>query len=90
MTDHVDPELQLEFPCSYEFKAFGDAGPAFVDTVMAAVRQVLPVSRDAVRVRSSSGGKYQCVSILVQLQNTDQLRAVYATLRQVEDLRYLL
>jgi putative lipoic acid-binding regulatory protein len=42
------------------------------------------------RTRPSSGGKYQCVSVLVTLQNRRQLDAVYAALRELEDLKYLL
>ena len=90
MTDPVDPLELFEFPCNHEFKAFGDADTAFAEAVRAAASQVLPVSRDAMRVRGSSGGKYQCVSVLLQLQSADQLRAVYEALRQVQGIRYLL
>lgn len=88
---HQHQEL-LEFPCHYEFKAFGpaDVDDIFISAVQDAVSTVVPVSRQAMKARSSSGGKYQCVSVLVSLQNRPQLEAVYAALRQIDDLKYLL
>lgn len=82
----------LEFPCHFEFKAFGPSGEdsRFVDQVFAAVSTVVQASRQAMRVRLSSGGKYQCVSVLVTLQSRCQLEAVYAALRDIEGLKYLL
>lgn len=82
----------LEFPCHFEFKAFGpgDDDDGFCRQVQTAVSTVVQVSRQAMRVRASSGGKYQCVSVLVTLQNRAQLEAVYAALRQIDSLKYLL
>jgi hypothetical protein len=82
----------MTFPCHFEFKAFGpgDEGNHFCDQVLAAVSTVVPASRQAMRTRSSSGGKYQCVTVLVTLQNRNQLEAVYTALREIDDLRYLL
>ena len=82
----------LEFPCHFEFKAFGpgDDDETFLAKVINAASSVVPVSRQATRSRSSSAGKYQCVSVLVTLQNRAQMEAVYAALRQIDDLKYLL
>ena len=82
----------IEFPCHFEFKAFGPGGDGsrFDDQVLAAVSSVVMASRQAMRTRLSSGGKYQCVSVLVTLQNRAQLEAVYTALRQIDGLKYLL
>jgi len=82
----------LEFPCHFEFKAFGpgDDDETFLVKVLDAVSTVVPASRQASRTRPSSAGKYQCVSVLVTLQNRTQLEAVYAALRRIDDLKYLL
>lgn len=56
----------------------------------AAVGQIVPISNDALKVRFSSGGRYQSVSICVQLHNSSQLKQIYACLRRVEGLKYLL
>jgi putative lipoic acid-binding regulatory protein len=82
----------LEFPCHFEFKAFGpgDNDETFLVKVLNAISSVVPVSRQATKSRPSSAGKYQCVSALVTLQNRTQLEAVYAALRKIDDLKYLL
>ena len=85
------PEL-LEFPCHFEFKAFGpgDDDETFLIKVLNAISTVVPVSRQAMKSRSSSAGRYQCVSALVTLHNRTQLEAVYTALRTIDDLKYLL
>ena len=82
----------LEFPCHFEFKAFGpgDDDETFLNKVLDAISTVVPVSRQATKSRPSSAGKYQCVSALVTVQNRSQLNAVYTALRKIDDLKYLL
>jgi len=82
----------LDFPCHFEFKAFGpgDNDETFLVKVLSAISTVVPVSRQATKIRPSSAGKYQCVSALVTLQNRTQLEAVYTALRKIDDLKYLL
>ena len=92
MTHSDSPAELIEFPCHFEFKAFGPGGDdsRFDDQVLAAVSTVVQASRQAMKTRPSSGGKYQCVSVLVTLQNRSQLEAVYTVLREIEGLKYLL
>lgn len=88
-----DPSQELiEFPCHFEFKAFGPGGEdsSFYGQVEAAVGRVVQVSRQAMKTRPSSAGKYQCVSVLVTLQNRAQMESIYAELRKIDDLKYLL
>ncbi len=80
----------LEFPCDYEFKAFGPSGPEFVRQVKTAAEQVVPVSVEAIRARPSSKGVYQCVSVVVRLHNQGQVVAIYAALKGIDSLKYLL
>lgn len=80
----------IEFPSDHMFKAFGPRGEAFPRAVYLAVQQIVPVSLDAMKVRPSSKGAYQCVSITVRLQSYEQLKATYAALRGVPGLKYLL
>lgn len=91
MTDSHNPADLLSFPCPYEFKVFGAATDVlFAETVRQAVSQVVPVGEEALRIRCSSGGQFQCVTVLVNLENSTQLTGIYAILRQIEGLRYLL
>jgi putative lipoic acid-binding regulatory protein len=88
-----DPSQELmEFPCHFEFKAFGPGAEesSFFDQVESAVSNVVQVSRQAMKSRPSSAGKYQCVSVLVTLQSRTQMEEVYAELRKIEGLKYLL
>ena len=81
----------LDFPCPYEFKAFAAAAEDdFAEAVLAAVGRVVPVGRDQLRVRGSSAGRYQCVTVCVQLENSSQLHGIYANLRALAGLLYLL
>lgn len=82
----------VEFPCHFEFKAFGPGGAdsPFFDQVRDAVSTIVPVSRQAMKSRASSAGKYQCVSVLVSLQNRTQMENIYTELRKVDGLKYLL
>lgn len=91
MAERRSPAELLTFPCHYEFKVFGAADDVqFVDAVLGAVGRVIAVGRDAARTRLSSGGRYQCVTVLARLENSAQLSAVYAMLRDVKGLAYLL
>lgn len=90
MHQRVEPDLLLDFPCDYEFKAFGSADTAFAKAVKQAVGQVVPVVDDAIKTRASSGGKYQSISVCVRLHNSDQLKRIYAELKKVDGLKYLL
>lgn len=68
----------LEYPCVYTFKAIGLSGDAFVEHVRKLVSgKVGYVNPDSCSVRESGKGKYQSVSVLVQLDTEEQRRAVY-------------
>lgn len=82
----------VEFPCDYEFKAFGpnDGEGGFFRQVRQAVGEVVPVSLDNMKTRASGKGSYQCVTVVVRLRNETQLTSIYAALRRIEGLKYLL
>lgn len=92
MNRHPRPEELLDFPCDYLFKAFGpnDSEGNFRRAVMSAITQVTPVPLDAVKVRPSGQGTYQCVTVVVRLHDFAQLEAIYTALRRIEGLKYLL
>lgn len=80
----------VEFPCDYIFKAFGLNNDAFVASVRSAVNRTVFAPLDAIKVRASSKGEYQCVTVVVRLQNVEQLKAIYSDLQQLAELKYLL
>lgn len=90
MSERHEQEQLLEFPCHYPFKAVGEAGEGFYRSVVAAVSRSVPVAADAVKSRPSSRGNYQSVTVMVTLHNFDQLKTIYADLRQVPGMKMLL
>ena len=90
MDRHPHPEELFDFPCDFTFKAFGPQDEAFPEAVRAAVETVVSVPLDAVRSRPSAKGTYVCGSVVVRLHNFAQVQAIYAVLRQIEGLIYLL
>jgi putative lipoic acid-binding regulatory protein len=85
------PQLLLDFPCDYVFKAFGPgAASRFAADVRRAVETVMPIPLDAVKIRPSAQGTYQAVSVVLMVHNLEQVHAVYRALKTVPDLKYLL
>ncbi len=90
MTQKTDPEDLLDFPCSYTFKAIGESGDSFYDQILAAARHHALIHQDAICVRPSGKGKYQSISIIVMLENYQQLKDIYAGMKEVPGLKMLL
>ncbi len=90
MTEKTTPEDLLDFPCHYQFKAVGVAGELFQQAIVAAIDQHSVVAADSVRSNPSGKGNYQSVSVLVTLQNYQQLTKIYAEMRKVDGLKMLL
>lgn len=90
MSAAKNPEELLEFPCHYQFKAVGLAGDEFHAAVIAAIAQLAVVSNDAVKSRPSGQGNYQSVSVMVTLHSFEQLKGIYAELRQIPGMKMLL
>ena len=90
MDRQPSPEELIEFPCDYIFKAMGPNEETFFNAVRAAVAQTVPVSQDAMKIRRSSGGKWASVSVVVRLHNYSQVRQIYADLRSIEGIRFML
>jgi len=87
----ADQEL-LQFPCDYVFKIFGEQArrEQFVESVLAAISETVPVGLDALRERGSRNGKYLCLSVVVRVHSRSQIKAIYSAIRSVEGLSYLL
>jgi putative lipoic acid-binding regulatory protein len=90
MSEPVNPEDLLEFPCHYTFKAVGASGEIFSAGISAAVGRHATVHRDAIHIRPSGKGSYQSVSIVVRLENYKQLTDIYAGMKEVPGLKMLL
>jgi putative lipoic acid-binding regulatory protein len=80
----------VTFPCDYIFKAFGPNDAAFVASVRAAIGKTVNVPEGSTKVRASSQGEHQCVSVVVPLQTSAELQVIYSELQQIAGLKYLL
>ncbi len=81
----------LDYPLEYTFKIMGRASEDFAEHARRLVAGIVgdaPVER--VAVRSSSGGKYQSISVVATLISEQQRRAVYQALWEDERVVYYL
>lgn len=75
MTD--DPQ-GFEFPCDYEIKAMGLDDGSFHEVVIEIIsRHCDSVRHETLRHRSSRGGKYVSVSLVIEATSRAQLDAIY-------------
>jgi putative lipoic acid-binding regulatory protein len=93
--DHGPPEELLEsvhtFPGVYQIKAIGRADQDFEARVLEAVWSEV-VSRSEVdhSTRSTPGGRHVAVTLDVTVQSAEQVRSIYARIRDLPGLLMLL
>lgn len=81
----------LSYPLEYEFKVMGRAADDFAEYARRIVERVVGAAPpEQVRVRASSAGRYQSVSVVVVLASEDQRRAVYRALHDDQRVVYYL
>lgn len=80
----------LEFPCEFPIKAFGrgDDGPeAFVEVVYELVSaHVENLSREQLRLNTSSKGRFVAVTVTITAQSQTQLDNIYQSLSNHEQV----
>lgn len=77
----MSEETLLEFPCEFPIKAMGRAGEAFPGIVIEIVRRHAPNLDDTrVRIRASSKGRYQSVTVTIRAESKSQLDQIYQAL----------
>ncbi len=83
-------ESNHPFPGSYQIKAIGMAEDDFVSRVVEAVASelVTPSELDH-SVRVTPNGKHVSLTLEMNVQSADQVRAIYARLREVKGLTLL-
>ncbi len=81
----------LEFPCELPIKAMGAAGGAFADLVREIVAaHAGRIGDEQVRIRRSSGGKFQSVTVTVRIDSRQQLERVYRDLADAKPVLWTL
>ncbi len=73
--------ILLEFPCRFPIKAMGLASSDFGAVVASIIRRhVTDLPESAMRIRSSTGGRYLAVTVVIEARSRDQLDAIYQDL----------
>lgn len=94
MTDHRPSEELLEsvhqFPGTYQIKAIGASANDFPSRVVAAASSELATPSEVDHsIRSTPDGRHVAVTMELTVQTPEQVRAIYARIRQVEGLALL-
>lgn len=87
MTDDLtlDKDGALEFPCRYPVKAMTHTREQALDQVLAAIAALdVAVDHETVTVRASRNGRYQSITVEVEVDSRPELESVYAELRALE------
>lgn len=87
LNTHFD-EL-LEFPCVFAFKVMGIAGPTLMEDVLSVIQKHAPGDY-APKVKPSSKGTYQSISIPVTVDSKALIETIYTELNKLESVRYIL
>jgi putative lipoic acid-binding regulatory protein len=81
----TESESLLEFPCKFPIKVMGAAIPEFRERVLEIARRHAPnLSEQAVSERSSRGGRYISLNIVVDATSREQLDGLYRELTGCE------
>lgn len=68
----------FEFPCDFQIKAMGLDDGRFPEMVLEIIsRHCSTIRHDSLSTRSSRGGKYISVSVVIEASNREQLDAIY-------------
>jgi len=78
------------FPGDYKIKAIGLADDDFESRVVEAVCSHLPARSDLdYSVRVTPGGRYVAVTLDITVQTAEQVRTIYAEIRDIKGLTHL-
>ena len=79
------------FPGDYVFKVIGTNSDEFVSQVVQTVINVVGKQAEPdVSTRESSGGKHLSVTLSVHMQDAETVLDVYASLKEMEEARFIL
>jgi putative lipoic acid-binding regulatory protein len=93
--DHIpSPELlsgSHDFPGVYQFKVIGSAGDEFQARVLDAVAaEVESAGAVECSVRETRGGRHVALTLNVAVQTPEQVRTIYARIRELDGVLLLL
>ncbi len=89
--EQQDQPEGLTFPCEYPVKAMGENSQKFLQEMLFIAQKHCPETQQSnVRTNQSKTGKYQSVTITVQVESRTQLEALYQEMRDHKDVKWML
>lgn len=79
----------LEFPCPFTFKIMGLAKVNLTDQVLT-VLQTLAPGDYAPKVKPSSKGNYESITLVATVTSKEHIEQIYTQLGSLEDVRHVL
>lgn len=79
-----------QFPGEYIIKAFGPGGDAFREAVHASATAVLDHARVQISERATRSGSRVCVTLTLQIDQVDEIEAIYARIHAIDTLLLIL
>lgn len=79
----------LEFPSTFSFKVMGIAEPQMILDVLAVIQKQAPGDYSP-KVKPSSKGTYQSLTIPVTVTSKEHIEAIYSELNNLELVRCIL
>lgn len=81
----------LTFPCSYPVKAMGENSNKFLQEMLFIAQKHCPDTQEHhVRTSKSRTGKYQSVTITVEVESREHLEGLYIEIRSHKDVKWTL
>ena len=79
----IDQEApKIEFPCQYPIKVMGEAAPDFKMFVYDTIKiHANEIEHQHVTIRESRTGKFHAVTVTIEATGTDQLSAIFESLK---------
>ena len=72
----------IEFPCAYPIKVMGDAGDELHRHVVRVMEHHSEgFDQTSIRIRNSSKGRYQSITVTITATGADQLSAIFEDLK---------
>ncbi len=78
------PPPKIEFPCpDYVIRVMGEASEHFRSYVLEIFERHAPdFDRTAVKIRASSGGRYESINVAITATGVEQLQAIFVDLKK--------
>ncbi|HLT64533.1 MAG TPA: DUF493 domain-containing protein [Pseudohongiella sp.] len=90
-TDNYPDAPRIEFPCDYPVKVMGEAHADFHAEVLEVFHRHAPgITEERISIRSSAGGKYSAITVVIYATGKEQLEVLFADLKRLTAVRLVL